>query len=137
MKKIITPLYALLFIISSCKEATKKEKIVEYNVEPVIEKVEQTIENKIINSLSENQQRELFNLIVTAQDRATKEAKIAVPDNYKWEERVDIERELQSKYELEVFKKQSWWKEINEDIKTANKIRNNISSIGVKSGWLN
>ena len=137
MKKLITPLLALLFIIISCKEANKKEKVDENNVEPVIEKVEQTIEDEIINSLSENQKRELFNLIVTAQDRATNEAKIAVPDDYKWEERVDIERELQSKYELEVFKKQSWWKEINEDIKTANKIRNNISSIGVKSGWLN
>lgn len=137
MKKIITPLLALLFIIISCKEANKKEKVDENNVEPVIEKVEQTIEDEIINSLSENQKRELFNLIVTAQDRATKEAKIAVPDDYKWEERVDVERELQSKYEFEVFKKQSWWKEINEDIEIANKIRNNISSIGVKSGWLN
>ena len=74
---------------------------------------------------------------MTAQDRATNEAKIAVPDNYKWEERVDIERELQSKYELEVYKKQSWWIEINEDVKIANKIRNNISKIGLKSGWLN
>ena len=137
MKKIITPLLALLFIIISCKEANKKEKVDENNVEPVIEKVEQTIEDEIINTLSENQKRELFNLIVTAQDRATKEAKIAVPDDYKWEERVDVERELQSKYEFEVFKKQSWWKEINEDIEIANKIRNNISSIGVKSGWLN
>jgi len=137
MKKIIIPLLVLLFIISSCKEANKKEKVDENNVESVIKKVAQTIEEKIINSLSENQKRELFNLIATAQDRATREAKIAVPDDSKWEERVDIERELQSKYELEVFRKQSWWKEINEDVKTANKIRNNIRSIGVKSGWLN
>lgn len=137
MKKITSLLFVLLLIISSCKEENKKEELAENKVEPVIEKVKQSIEVKIVNSLSKNQQRELFNLILNAQDRATNEAKIAVPDDYKWEERVDIERELQSKYELEVFKKQSWWKEINEDIKTANKIRNNISSIGVKSGWLN
>ena len=136
MKKITTLLFVFLFTISSCKDANKKEELAENNIEPVIEKVKQRIEDKIVNSLSKTQQRELFNLIINAQDRATNEAKIAVPDDYKWEERVDIERELQSKYELEVFKKQSWWKEINEDIKTANKIRNNISSIGVKSGWL-
>ena len=95
-----------------------------------------SIEDEVINSLSENEKIELFNLIVKAQDRATNEAKIAVPDDNKWEDRVDVERELQSKYELEVFKNQSWWKTINEDTDIANKIRNNISQIGVTSGWL-
>ncbi len=95
-----------------------------------------SIEDEVINSLSENEKIELFNLILKAQDRAANEAKIAVPDDYKWEERVDVERELQSKYELEVYKKQSWWIEIYEDVKIANKIRNNISKIGVTSGWL-
>lgn len=136
MKKTIFLLSA--FLIFACKETnSKSDEVTAKNIEPIIEKVEQTIESKITNALSENEKKELFNLIVTAQDRATNEAKIAVPDNYKWEERVDIERELQSKYELEVYKKQSWWIEINEDVKIANKIRNNISKIGLKSGWLN
>ena len=95
-----------------------------------------SIEDEVINSLSENEKIELFNLILKAQDRATNEAKIAVPDDNKWEDRVDVERELQSKYELEVFKNQSWWKTINEDTDIANKIRNNINQIGVTSGWL-
>lgn len=136
MKKTLFLLTAL--IVFACKETnSKSDEVTAKNIEPIIEKVEQTIESKITNALSENEKKELFNLIVTAQDRATNEAKIAVPDNYKWEERVDIERELQSKYELEVYKKQSWWIEINEDVKIANKIRNNISKIGLKSGWLN
>jgi predicted NBD/HSP70 family sugar kinase len=136
MKKTLFLLSA--FLIFACKETnSKSDEVTAKNIEPIIEKVEQTIESKITNALSENEKKELFNLIVTAQDRATNEAKIAVPDNYKWEERVDIERELQSKYELEVYKKQSWWIEINEDVKIANKIRNNISKIGLKSGWLN
>lgn len=135
MKKLL--LFSALLIFA-CKETnSKSDEVTAKNIEPIIEKVEQTIESKITNALSENEKKELFNLIVTAQDRATNEAKIAVPDNYKWEERVDIERELQSKYELEVYKKQSWWIEINEDVKIANKIRNNISKIGLKSGWLN
>jgi len=136
MKKLLFLLTAL--IVFACKETdSKSDEVTAKNIEPIIEKVEQTIESKITNALSENEKKELFNLIVTAQDRATNEAKIAVPDNYKWEERVDTERELQSKYELEVYKKQSWWIEINEDVKIANKIRNNISKIGLKSGWLN
>lgn len=135
MKKLIL-LFA--FLIFACKETnSKSDEVTAKNNEHVIERVEQSIEDKITNSLSENQKRELFNLILNAQDRATKEAKIIVPDDYKFDERIDTERELQNKYELEVFKKQSWWKEINEDINTANKIRNNISSIGVKLGWLN
>ena len=111
----------------------------EPNIEDEIKKevAKPSIEDEVINSLSEKEKIELFNLILKAQDRAANEAKIAVPDDYKWEERVDVERELQSKYELEVYKKQSWWIEINEDIETANKIRNNINYIGVKSGWLN
>ena len=95
-----------------------------------------SIEDEVINSLSENEKIELFNLIVKAQDRARYEAKVAIPDDNKYDERYDIELKLQSKYELEVFKNQSWWKTINENIDVANEIRNNISQIGVTSGWL-
>ena len=95
-----------------------------------------SIEDEVINSLSENEKIELFNLILKAQDRATNEAKIVVPDDNKWEDRVDVERELQSKYELEVYKNQTWWSKINEDLNVANKIRNIITKIGVTSGWL-
>jgi hypothetical protein len=95
-----------------------------------------SIEDEVINSLSENEKNELFNLILKAQDRATNEAKIVVPDDNKWEDRVDVERELQSKYELEVYKNQTWWSKINEDLNVANKIRNIITKIGVTSGWL-
>jgi hypothetical protein len=116
-------LFAVLLIFA-CNETNSQSK------------VEQTIEDKIINSLSENQKRELFNMILNAQDRATKEAKIIVPNDYEFDERIDVERKLQSRYELKVYKKQSWWKEINKDVNTANKIRNNISSIGILSGWL-
>tara|TARA_B100000524_G_C23564271_1_gene339458 strand:- start:412 stop:816 length:405 start_codon:yes stop_codon:yes gene_type:complete len=134
MKKLLL-LSALL--IFACKETNSQSKeVTNNNNEPVIEKVEQTIEDKITNSLSENQKRELFNLILNAQDRALKEAKVIVPNDNNFEKRYDVQLELQAKYELKVYKKQSWWKEINKDVKTANKIRNNISSIGIKSGWL-
>jgi len=100
------------------------------------EKVE-SIEDKIVNTLSRSEKRDFFDLITTAQDRALKEAKVIVPNDNNFNERYDVQLELQAKYELEVYKKQSWWKEINEDVKTANQIRNEISGIGVKSGWLN
>ena len=135
MKKLIL-LSALL--IFACKETNShSEEVTTNNNESVIEKVEQTIEDKIINSLSENQKRELFNLILNAQDRALKEAKVIVPNDNNFDKRYDVQLGLQAKYELEVYKKQSWWIEINEDVKIANKIRNNISKIGLKSGWLN
>tara|TARA_B100000035_G_C20736868_1_gene438014 strand:+ start:38 stop:442 length:405 start_codon:yes stop_codon:yes gene_type:complete len=134
MKKLL--LLSALFIFA-CKETNSQSKeVTNNNNEPVIEKVEQTIEDKITNSLSENQKRELFNLILNAQDRALKEAKVIVPNDNNFEKRYEVQLELQAKYELKVYKKQSWWKEINKDVKTANKIRNNISSIGIKSGWL-
>ena len=134
MKKLL--LLSALFIFA-CKETNSQSKeVTNNNNEPVIEKVEQTIEDKITNSLSENQKRELFNLILNAQDRSLKEAKVIVPNDNNFEKRYEVQLELQAKYELKVYKKQSWWKEINKDVKTANKIRNNISSIGIKSGWL-
>ena len=73
-------------------------------------------------------------MILNAQDRSLKEAKVIVPNDNNFEKRYEVQLELQAKYELKVYKKQSWWKEINKDVKTANKIRNNISSIGIKSG---
>jgi hypothetical protein len=126
------------FLIFACKETnSKSDEVTAKNIEPIIEKVEQTIESKITNALSENKKRELFNLILNAQDRALKEAKVIVPNDNNFDKRYDVQLGLQAKYELEVYKKQSWWIEINEDVKIANKIRNNISKIGLKSGWLN
>ena len=101
-----------------------------------IEKIEQSIEDKIVNALSRSEKRVFFDLITTAQDRALKEATVIVPNDNNFNERYDVQLELQAKYELEVYKKQSWWKEINKDVKTANQIRNEISGIGVSSGWL-
>tara|TARA_B100001175_G_scaffold220252_1_gene187470 strand:+ start:99 stop:503 length:405 start_codon:yes stop_codon:yes gene_type:complete len=134
MKKLI--LLSALLIFACEQTNSQKEELVTNNIEPVIEKVEKTIEDKIINSLSENQKKELFNLILNAQDQALKEAKAIVTDDNNFEKRYDVQLELQAKYELDVYKKQSWWKEINKDVKTANKIRDNISLIGIESGWL-
>jgi len=134
MKKIFL-LSALL--IFSCKETnSQKEELVTDNNEPVIEKVEQTIEDKILNSLSENQKKEFFNSILNAQDSALREAEAIVPNDNNYEKRYEVQLELQAKYELDVYKKQSWWKEINENVKIANKIKGKISMIGIKSGWL-
>ena len=134
MKKLI--LLSALLIFACEQTNSQKEELVTNNIEPVIEKVEKTIEDKIINSLSENQKKELSNLILNAQDQALKEAKAIVTDDNNFEKRYEVQLELQAKYELDVYKKQSWWKEINKDVKTANKIRDNISLIGIESGWL-
>ena len=77
MKKTLFLLSA--FLIFACKETnSKSDEVTAKNIEPIIEKVEQTIESKITNALSENKKRELFNLILNAQDRALKEAKVIV-----------------------------------------------------------
>lgn len=99
--------------------------------------IKETVENQIINSLSETEQKELFKLILNAQDKALEQSKKSISDESKWEERFDLERELQSKYELKVYKKQVWWNKINKNVETANKIRNTISMIGIEAGWIN
>ena len=77
MKKTLFLLTAL--IVFACKETnSKSDEVTAKNIEPIIEKVEQTIESNITNALSENKKRELFNLILNAQDRALKEAKVIV-----------------------------------------------------------
>ncbi|MDC0382173.1 hypothetical protein OAM60_00240 [Flavobacteriaceae bacterium] len=136
---IITSALAVMVVdIEPSIETEIKKEVAKPSIETEIKKevAKPSIEDEVINSLSENEKNELFNLILKAQDRATNEAKIVVPDDNKWEDRVDVERELQSKYELEVYKNQTWWSKINEDLNVANKIRNIITKIGVASGWL-
>lgn len=123
----------LLSGLNSCTTSQKKE-VVKSETKEI---TKETVEKQIINSLSEIEQKELFKLILNAQDKASEQAKKSIPDDNKWEERLDIQRELQSKYELEVYKKQVWWNKIDKNVDTANKIRNTISMMGVKAGWIN
>ena len=123
----------LLSGLNSCTTGQKKE-VVKSETKEI---TKETVEKQIINSLSEIEQKELFKLILNAQDKATEQAKKSIPDDSKWEERLDIQRELQSKYELEVYKKQVWWNKIDKNVDTANKIRNTISMMGIKAGWIN
>ena len=123
MKKL---LYLFLaFTLLSCNDTTGK------NTEDSI-----PLEDRIISSLTESQKKSFFNLILNAQDKATKEAAELFPDVSSFDERVEKERELQEKYELGVYKTQSWWHKIDDDIDVAIKIRNKISTLGVTSGWL-
>lgn len=94
------------------------------------------LEDRIISSLSESQKKSFFNLILNAQDKATKEATELFPDVSSLNERGEKENELREKYELDVYKTQSWWHQIDEDINVANKIRGKIAELGIKSGWL-
>ena len=55
MKKLI--LLSALLIFACEQTNSQKEELVTNNIEPVIEKVEKTIEDKIINSLYENQKK--------------------------------------------------------------------------------
>ena len=123
----------LLSGLNSCTTGQKKE-VVKSETKEI---TKETVEKQIINSLSEIEQKELFKLILNAQDKATEQAKKSIPDDSKWEDRLDIQRELQSKYELEVYKKQVWWNKIDKNVDTANKIRNTISMMGIKAGWIN
>ena len=123
----------LLSGLNSCTTAEKKE-VVKSETKEIIK---ETVENQIINSLSETEQKELFKLIINAQEKALEQSKKSISDESKWEERFDLERELQSKYELQVYKKQVWWNKINKNVETANKIRNTISMIGIEAGWIN
>lgn len=94
------------------------------------------LEDRIMSSLSESQKKSFFNLILNAQDKATKEAAELFPDVSNLDERGEKENELREKYELEVFKTQSWWHQIDGDIDVAEKIRGKIAVLGIKSGWL-
>ena len=94
------------------------------------------LEDRIMSSLSESQKKSFFNLILNAQDKATKEAAELFPDVSNLDERGEKENELREKYEIEVFKTQSWWHQIDGDIDVAEKIRGKIALLGIKSGWL-
>ena len=107
------------------------------NIEQIQTISTESIEDKIINTLSESDKKDLFLSILNAQDLAEKEAKILVPNDNNFDKRIDASRKLQDKYELELYKKQSWWTDINEDKSIAKKIKLKITSLGVSSNWLN
>lgn len=123
MKKLLHLLLATTLL--SCNDTTGK------NIEDSI-----SLEDSIISSLSESQKKSFFNLILNAQDKATEEAAELFPEVSSFDERVEKERELQEKYELGVYKTQSWWHQIDGDVNVANKIRGKIAELGIKSGWL-
>ena len=107
------------------------------NVEQIQTISTESIEDKIINTLSESDKKDLFLAILNVQDLAEKEAKTLVPNDNNFDKRIDASRKLQDKYELELYKKQSWWTDINEDKSIAKKIKLKITSLGVSSNWLN
>jgi len=96
-----------------------------------------SIEDNIINSLSEIEKKNLFLSILNIQDRAEKYAKTLVPNDNDFDKRIDTSRKYQDKYELELYEKQSWWLDINKDKDVAYKIKMKISSLGISSNWLN
>lgn len=120
---------AIVFISSLFTDSENIEQIQTISTE--------SIEDKIINTLSESDKKDLFLSILNAQDLAEKEAKILVPNDNNFDKRIDASRKLQDKYELELYKKQSWWADINEDKSIAQKIKLKITSLGVSSNWLN
>lgn len=123
MKKLLYLLFA--FTLLSCNDSNRN------NTEDSI-----PLEDRIMSSLSESQKKSFFNLILNAQDKATKEAAELFPDVSNLDERGEKENELREKYELGVYKTQSWWNQIDGDINVANKIRGKIAELGIKSGWL-
>ena len=123
MKKLLHLLLAITLL--SCNDTTGK------NIEDSI-----SLEDSIISSLSESQKKSFFNLILNAQDKATEEAAELFPEVSSFDKRVEKENELREKYELGVFKTQSWWHQIDGDVNVANKIRGKIAELGIKSGWL-
>lgn len=123
MKRLLHLLLAITLL--SCNDTTGK------NIEDSI-----SLEDSIISSLSESQKKSFFNLILNAQDKATEEAAELFPEVSSFDKRVEKENELREKYELGVFKTQSWWHQIDGDVNVANKIRGKIAELGIKSGWL-
>lgn len=123
MKKLLC--LFLAFTLLSCNDTTGK------NTEDSI-----PLEDRIISSLNESQKKSFFNLILNAQDKATKEAAELFPDVSNLDERGEKENELREKYELGVYKTQSWWHQIDGNINVANKIRGKIAELGIQSGWL-
>jgi hypothetical protein len=134
MKKISFLLLCL--IVLGCNETTKKKDKDIQDKEVFKEILRENIEDKILNVLKVGEKKQLFKLILDAQDRSSKDAEILFPNIKDLDKRIDKSRELQNKYELEVYIKQSWWNEINQNIDIANKIKLKISSLGITSGWL-
>ena len=132
MKKLLL-LTSLTILLFSCGEEKKEEP----KVKQTITVTQESIEDKIINSLSESDKKDLFLSILNIQDRAEKYAKTLVPNDNDFNKRIDASRKYQDKYELELYEKQSWWGDINKDKSIANKIKLKISSLGISSNWLN
>jgi len=134
MKKISFLLLCL--IVLGCNKTTKnKDKDIQ-DKEVFKEILRENIEDKILNVLNVGEKKQLFKLILDAQDRSSKDAEILFPNIKDLDKKIDKSRELQNKYELEVYRKQSWWNDIDQSIDIANKIKLKISSLGISSGWL-
>jgi hypothetical protein len=134
MKKISFLLLCL--IVLGCNKTTKnKDKDIQ-DKEVFKEILRENIEDRILNVLNVGEKKQLFKLILDAQDRSSKDAEILFPNIKDLDKKIDKSRELQNKYELEVYRKQSWWNDIDQSIDIANKIKLKISSLGITSGWL-
>lgn len=137
MKKILKWSIIIVLVIPSVIVFISSLFTDSENIEQIQTISTESIEDKIINTLSESDKKDLFLSILNAQDLAEKEAKILVPNDNNFDKRIDASRKLQDKYELELYKKQSWWTDINEDKSIAKKIKLKITSLGVSSNWLN
>ena len=137
MKKILKWIIIVVLVIPSVVVFISSLFTDSKNVEQIQTISTESIEDKIINTLSESDKKDLFLAILNVQDLAEKEAKIQVPNENNFDKRIDVLRKLQDKYELELYEKQSWWGDINKDKSIANKIKLKISSLGISSNWLN
>ena len=75
--------------------------------------------------------------IINIEGRAMYEAMQKYPDPKNWQSELEYQRKIKAKYELKWYKKQSWWKKIKKDVKSADKIKFKIVGYMMKRNWLN
>ena len=95
MKKILKWSIIIVLVIPSVIVFISSLFTDSENIEQIQTISTESIEDKIINTLSESDKKDLFLSILNAQDLAEKEAKILVPNDNNFDKRIDASRKLQ------------------------------------------
>ena len=122
MKKILSILLIFVFSTSVLSQESAFDK-------------DNKIATEIFNTLNVKKIKKAFLEIIALDDFAIDSSWAKYPDPYDWDERTDLQRELEETWRLKWYKKQKWWKKIKEDKQIGYYIRSKIGSFGLKQGW--
>ena len=115
----------------------EENDLVDIEIEEESKKDENPLIFEVYNTFDVDYKIQAFIDIINIEGRAMYEAMQKYPDPKNWQSELEYQRKIKAKYELKWYKKQSWWKKIKKDVKSADKIKFKIVGYMMKRNWLN